>query len=105
MRRQYGKLLPVRGSVVTISVQRESDAEQLQKAAEEKMKTIKENLDDGPYLLLDPNGTRVTDTIPGTVLPFSLKLYKKTLQKNYQRITLYICPAKDFYNDCKLLWN
>ncbi|XP_023814808.1 G2/M phase-specific E3 ubiquitin-protein ligase-like isoform X3 [Oryzias latipes] len=35
--------------------------------------------------------------IPGTEVPFTLKEYKEALGKAYQRITLYICTAEDFF--------
>ncbi|CAK6963866.1 zinc finger protein 271-like isoform X1 [Scomber scombrus] len=94
-RNENGKLEPVRGTVVPISVPQGSDAKQLQKAAEQKLKTINKDLNGRPCLLLYPDGTEITN-IPGTEIPFSLKQYKETVGKNYQRITLYICTAEDF---------
>lgn len=102
MRLKDGELKPVRGSVLPILVQPESDAEQLQKAAEQKMTTFNKNLHGGPYLLLYPDSTKITN-IPGTEIPFSLKQYKEAVGKAYQRITLYICTAEDFLTYCKLL--
>ncbi|XP_034094588.1 uncharacterized protein LOC117561369 isoform X2 [Gymnodraco acuticeps] len=72
------------------------DADELQRAAEQKMKTFDRNVHGGPYVLLYPDGTKIT-TIPGTEVPFTLNEYKEVVGKAYQRITLYICTAEDFF--------
>ncbi|KAK1904309.1 G2/M phase-specific E3 ubiquitin-protein ligase [Dissostichus eleginoides] len=74
----------------------ESDADELQRAAEQKMKTFDRNVHGGPYVLLYPDGTKITN-IPGTEVPFTLNEYKEAVGKAYQRITLYICTAEDFF--------
>lgn len=71
------------------------NAEQLLKAAEQKMKDFNKNLQVGPYFLLYPDGTKISN-IPGSDTPFTLKAYKDALGKAYQRITVYICTAEDF---------
>ncbi|TKS86258.1 hypothetical protein D9C73_020375 [Collichthys lucidus] len=71
----------------------------------EKLKTFHKNLHGGPYVLLYPDGTKITD-IPGTDVPFTLKEYKEALGKAYQSITLHICTAKDFftsYSECIII--
>lgn len=45
-------LKPVRGMVLPLIVNPEVDAEQLLKAAEQKMKDFNKNIRSGPYLLL-----------------------------------------------------
>nr|XP_033966997.1 uncharacterized protein LOC117467468 [Pseudochaenichthys georgianus] len=52
------------------------------------MKTFDRNLHGGPYVLLYPDGTKITN-IPGTEVPFTLNKYKEVVGKAYQRITLY----------------
>lgn len=95
-----GGLKAVRGTVLPILVRPELNADKLQRAAEQKLKTFHRNLHGGPYVLLYPDGTKITD-IPGTDVPFTLKDYKEALGKAYQRITLYICTAEDFFTSCK----
>lgn len=90
----------VRGTVLPLLVGTDADAHELQRAAEQKLKTFHSNLQDGPYFLLYPDGTKTTN-IPGTEVPFTLKAYKEALGKAYQRITLYICKAEDFLTSCE----
>ncbi len=97
---ESGVLKPVRGMVLPLSVKPHSNAEQLLKAAVQKMRDFNKNLPCGPYLLLYPDGTKITN-IPGTDTPFSLEHYKKAIGKAYQRITVYICRAADFPGNCK----
>ncbi|KAJ8000005.1 hypothetical protein DPEC_G00200320 [Dallia pectoralis] len=87
-------LKPVRGMALPLKVQPTLDAEQLQQAAEQKMKDFYKDLD-GTFILLYPDGTKIIN-IPGTETAFSLKQYKKTVRKNYHRITVYICQTEDF---------
>ncbi|XP_034052810.1 G2/M phase-specific E3 ubiquitin-protein ligase-like isoform X1 [Gymnodraco acuticeps] len=96
MRLKDGVLKTVRGTVLPLLMRPESDADELQRAAEQKMKTFDRNLHGGPYVLLYPDGTKIT-TIPGTEVPFTLNEYKEVVGKAYQRITLYICTAEDFF--------
>ncbi|XP_078790690.1 uncharacterized protein LOC101163634 isoform X37 [Oryzias latipes] len=97
MRLQDGGLKAARGTVLPLLVQPEVDATELQRAAEQKLKAFHRKLHGGPFLLLYPDGTKINN-IPGTEVPFTLKEYKETLGKAYQRITLYICAAEDFSN-------
>lgn len=46
-----GVLKPARGTVLPILVQPQSDTEQLQRAAEHKLRAFYKNLHDGPYIL------------------------------------------------------
>ncbi|XP_023821388.1 uncharacterized protein LOC101163634 isoform X17 [Oryzias latipes] len=96
MRLQDGGLKAARGTVLPLLVQPEVDATELQRAAEQKLKAFHRKLHGGPFLLLYPDGTKINN-IPGTEVPFTLKEYKETLGKAYQRITLYICAAEDFF--------
>ncbi|XP_040905180.1 G2/M phase-specific E3 ubiquitin-protein ligase-like [Toxotes jaculatrix] len=95
MKIKDGGLKTVRGMVLPLMVHPEINAEQLRKAAEQKMKDFNKKLQDGPYFLLYPDGTKIAN-IPGTDKPFTLKAYKEALGKAYQRITVYICTAEDF---------
>ncbi|XP_048112140.1 LOW QUALITY PROTEIN: G2/M phase-specific E3 ubiquitin-protein ligase-like [Alosa alosa] len=61
------------------------------------MKDFNKNLQDGLYFLLYPDGTKIVN-IPGTKTPFTLQAYKDALGKAFQRITVYICSAQDFYS-------
>lgn len=73
MRMKDGVLKPVRGMVLPLAVPPGWDAEQLRKAAEQKLIAFNKNLQSGPYFLLYPDGTKITN-IPGTETAFSLKL-------------------------------
>ncbi|XP_076002263.1 G2/M phase-specific E3 ubiquitin-protein ligase-like isoform X3 [Genypterus blacodes] len=95
MRLKDGGLKTVRGSVLPLLVRPELDADELQRAAEQKLKAFHRNLHGGPYVLLYPDGTKIS-YVPGTEVPFTLKAYKEAFGKAYQRITLYICTAEDF---------
>ncbi|KAJ8246488.1 hypothetical protein GJAV_G00268380, partial [Gymnothorax javanicus] len=50
-----GVLKPVRGMVLPLAVKPESDAEELYKAAVQKMQAFNKNLETGPYFLLYPD--------------------------------------------------
>ena len=65
MRLKDGVLKTVRGTVLPLLIRPESDADELQRAAEQKMKTFDRNVHGGPYVLLYPDGTKITN-IPGT---------------------------------------
>ncbi|XP_040904285.1 G2/M phase-specific E3 ubiquitin-protein ligase-like [Toxotes jaculatrix] len=91
MKIKDGGLKTVRGMVLPLMVHPEINAEQLRKAAEQKMKDFNKKLQDGPYFLLYPDGTKIAN-IPGTDKPFTLKAYKEALGKAYQRITvIFLC--------------
>ncbi|XP_029978180.1 uncharacterized protein LOC115410603 isoform X3 [Sphaeramia orbicularis] len=92
-----GELKPVRGMVLPLAVHPRVGAEELCKAAELKMRDFDKNLQGGPYFLLYPDGTKIVN-LPGTDRPFTLQAYKDALGKAYQRITVYICTAEDFYS-------
>ncbi|XP_057702965.1 uncharacterized protein LOC130922294 isoform X2 [Corythoichthys intestinalis] len=96
-----GMLKPVRGMVLPLAVNPGSDVEQLLRAAEKRLTDFNRNFEGGPYLLVYPDGTKVT-SIPGTEKPFSLKDYKEAVGKAYQRVTLYLCTADDYneINNC-----
>lgn len=100
MQLKDGGLKTARGAVLPILVGPELDADELQRAAEQKLKAFHRNLHGGPYVLLYPESTKITN-ISGTEVPFTLKEYKEALGKAYQRITLYICTTEDFFTSCK----
>ncbi|XP_049460033.1 uncharacterized protein LOC125905826 [Epinephelus fuscoguttatus] len=96
MRLKDGGLKTVRGTVLPLLVRPECNADELQRAAEQKLKAFHQNLRGGPYVLLYPDGTKIVN-VPGTEVLFNLKDYKEALGKAYQRITLYICTCEDFF--------
>ncbi|XP_039527427.1 G2/M phase-specific E3 ubiquitin-protein ligase-like [Pimephales promelas] len=63
--------------------------------AETKLKNFNKDMEEGPYILLYPDGSEVIN-IPGTQMPFTLKDYKTEIGKQYSRINLFICRQKDF---------
>ncbi|KAK1902774.1 G2/M phase-specific E3 ubiquitin-protein ligase [Dissostichus eleginoides] len=73
-----GVLKTVRGTVLPLLMRPESDADELQRAAEQKMKTFDRN-----YMAVPTYCSTLT--------------YKEAVGKAYQRITLYICTAEDFF--------
>ncbi|MGL4897395.1 MAG: hypothetical protein ACRC31_03060 [Cetobacterium sp.] len=58
--------------------------------AVKKMKDFNKDMEEGPYVLLYPDGSEVIH-VPGTQKPFTLKEYKSEIGKPYQRINLFIC--------------
>ncbi|XP_035038211.1 uncharacterized protein LOC118124472 [Hippoglossus stenolepis] len=95
MQMTKGWLRAVRGMVLPVRVRPGADAEELLKAAKQKMKDFNTNAHVGPYVLLFADGTKIIN-VPGTETAFSLKLYKETVKKAYQRITVYLCTVKDY---------
>ncbi|XP_039543841.1 G2/M phase-specific E3 ubiquitin-protein ligase isoform X3 [Pimephales promelas] len=100
MWRHGGVLKPIRGKTLPLDVQPIWSSEQLLIAAEKKVRDFNQDMEEGPYVLLYPDGSEVKN-IPGTNTPFKLHLYKEAIGKAYQRITLFICTFQDFLaNDC-----
>lgn len=95
MWRHNGVLKSMRGKTLPLEVQPNWSSEQLLTAAEKKVKDFNQDMEEGPYVLLYPDGSEVKN-IPGTNTPFKLQLYKEALGKAYQRITLFICKGQDF---------
>ncbi|XP_056624921.1 G2/M phase-specific E3 ubiquitin-protein ligase-like isoform X3 [Triplophysa dalaica] len=95
MWRHNGVLKPVRGKTLPLEVQPNWSSEQLLTAAVKKVKDFNQDIQDGPYVLLYPDGAEVKH-IPGTNTPFRIELYKEALGKAYQRITLFTCTVQDF---------
>ncbi|XP_076616604.1 G2/M phase-specific E3 ubiquitin-protein ligase-like [Chaetodon auriga] len=90
-----GVLKPQRGKTVCLSTHPDITALDLLTEAVRKMRDFNKDLDEGPFLLLYPDGSEVIN-IPGTQRPFTLKAYKEAIGKSYQRITIFICQKKDF---------
>lgn len=90
-----GGIKPQRGRTLSLLTHPDVTAPYLLDQALKKMRDFDQNLDDGPFILLYPDGSEVVN-IPGTQIPFVLKKYKEEIGKSYQRITIYICPKKDF---------
>nr|XP_021328571.1 G2/M phase-specific E3 ubiquitin-protein ligase-like isoform X1 [Danio rerio] len=100
MERHCGVLKPLRGKRLPLEVETNWTSEQVLIAGKKKVKDFNQDMEDGPYVLLYPDGSEVKN-IPGTNTPFKLQLYKEAIGKAYQRITLYICTVEDFFaTDC-----
>lgn len=96
MERHCGVLKPLRGKRLPLEVETNWTSEQVLIAGKKKVKDFNQDMEDGPYVLLYPDGSEVKN-IPGTNTPFKLQLYKEAIGKAYQRITLYICTVEDFF--------
>ncbi|RVE63364.1 hypothetical protein OJAV_G00135520 [Oryzias javanicus] len=92
---QKGGLRPQRGKNISLQTDRGNTATSLLNQAVKKMKDFNNDVKDGPFVLLYPDGTEVVN-IPGTQKPFTVEAYKHELGRPYQRITLYICLKEDF---------
>ncbi|XP_076737569.1 G2/M phase-specific E3 ubiquitin-protein ligase-like [Maylandia zebra] len=92
---QQTDLKPLRGKTLPLFITPEITAPDLLKQAVEKMRTFNKDLVEGPYVLLYPDCTEVIN-VPGTERPFRLADYKEEIGKNYNRISLFICPESDF---------
>lgn len=90
-----GGLKPVRGKTLCLSTDPDITALDLLNHAVKKMRDFNKDLDEGPFVLLYPDGSEVI-TIPGTQRPFTLQTYKAEIGRSYQRITVFICPKKQF---------
>ncbi|XP_063336843.1 uncharacterized protein LOC134632147 [Pelmatolapia mariae] len=92
---QQTDLKPVRGKTLPLSISPEITAPDLLKQAVEKMRAFNKDLVEGPYVLLYPDCTEVIN-VPGSERPFRLADYKEEIGKNYNRISLFICPESHF---------
>ena len=90
-----GGVKPQRGKTLCLSTHPDITAPDLLNQAVKKMRDFNKDLDEGPFLLLYPDGSEVIN-IPGTQRPFTLKTYKAETGRPYQRITIFICSKKDF---------
>ncbi|XP_062410407.1 G2/M phase-specific E3 ubiquitin-protein ligase-like [Sardina pilchardus] len=90
-----GVLKPWRGRSISLSTHPDISGPDLLDEAVRKMRDFNKDLDEGPFLLLYPDGSEVIN-IPGTQIPFSLKAYKEEIGKQYQRIVIFICQKEDF---------
>ncbi|XP_038146879.1 G2/M phase-specific E3 ubiquitin-protein ligase-like, partial [Cyprinodon tularosa] len=90
-----GVLKPKRGKTIFLSTHPDITALDLLNEAVRKMRDFNKDLDEGPFLLLYPDGSEVIN-IPGTQRPFTLKAYKEEIGKTYQRVIIFICQKKDF---------
>ncbi|XP_032363602.1 G2/M phase-specific E3 ubiquitin-protein ligase-like, partial [Etheostoma spectabile] len=90
-----GVLKPKRGKTISFSTHPDITALDLLNEAVRKMRDFNKDLDEGPFLLLYPDGSEVIN-IPGTQRPFTLKAYKEEIGKSYQRVIIFICQKKDF---------
>lgn len=87
---------PVRGSVVMVTVNSNSSADDIVNASIQKMELCNALFPKMEYLLTYPDGTPVIN-IPGTQTDFTLVEYNRFLAKPFQKTTLYLRPK------CKLL--
>ncbi|XP_066568305.1 uncharacterized protein LOC136755536 [Amia ocellicauda] len=90
-----GILKRKRGNTVPVAVNPLSSAEDILACAKKKLKSVYDNIPEGPYFLLYPDGS-IVQTIPGSAEPFILADYKTSVGKPYQRVTLFICLKEDF---------
>lgn len=89
-----GGVKPLRGKTLRLSTHPDITAPDLLDQAVKKMKDFNKDLDDGPFVLLYPDGSEVIN-VPGTQIPFMLNKYKEEIGKTYQRINIFICSKKD----------
>lgn len=85
---------PLRGKTLCLSTHPDITAPDLLDQAVKKMKDFNKGLDDGPFILLYPDGSEVIN-VPGTQIPFMLNKYKEEIGKTYQRINIFICSKED----------
>lgn len=100
---QQTDLKPLRGKTLPLFITPEITAPDLLKQAVEKMRTFNKDLVEGPYVLLYPDCTEVIN-VPGTERPFRLADYKEEIGKNYNRISLFICPESHFKRGLLILY-
>lgn len=97
----------MRGKNLPLNVDPMWSSEQLLAAAVKKQKDFNQDMEDGEYILLYPDGSQIKN-IPGTDTPFTIGQYKEAIGKAYQRITLYICTIEDLskskYWNCMFLY-
>ncbi|XP_072572064.1 G2/M phase-specific E3 ubiquitin-protein ligase-like isoform X1 [Paramormyrops kingsleyae] len=94
MNKTKNGLRPMRGKNLPVHVDPQWSSEQLLAAALKKQKDFNQDMEDGEYVLLYPDGSQIKN-IPGTDTPFTIGKYKEAIGKAYQRITLYICTLED----------
>lgn len=94
MRKTKHGFKPIRGKCLPLQVEPQWSSEKLLAAAWKKLKDFNQDLKDGEYVLLYPDGSQIKH-IPGTETPFTIEKYKEAIGKAYQRITLYICTLED----------
>lgn len=92
---QNGSLKPLRGKTLPLALDPQTTADDLLALAVKKMTDFNKDLEEGPYILLYPDGSEII-YIPGTQKPFLLKDYKVEMGKPYARLSLFICSKKDF---------
>ncbi|KAJ8370773.1 hypothetical protein SKAU_G00108010 [Synaphobranchus kaupii] len=92
---QNGSLKPLRGKTLPLALDPQTTADDLLALAVKKMTDFNKDLQEGPYILLYPDGSEII-YIPGTQKPFLLKDYKVEMGKPYARLSLFICSKKDF---------
>lgn len=85
----------IRGKTLPLQVEPQWSSEKLLPAAMKKLKHFNQEMKDGEYVLLYPDGPEIKH-IPGTETPITIEKYKEAIGKAYQRITLYICTLEDF---------
>lgn len=90
----------MRGKNLPLHVDPQWSSEQLLPAAVKKQKDFNQDMEDGEYVLLYPDGSQIKN-IPGTDTPFTTGQYKEAIGKAYQRITLYISTLEDLLSKSK----
>ncbi|XP_025755010.1 uncharacterized protein LOC112842514 [Oreochromis niloticus] len=92
---------PIRGKTLPLNIEPSWSSEKLLGAAIKKLKDFNQDMEDGEYILLYPDGSQIKN-IPGTGTPFTIELSKEAIGKSYQRIKLFFCTLEDFLSECHL---
>ena len=97
---EESNLKPKRGKRLALKVPRDAPYKVLCEKAVDKWKTYNSNLyEEGEgYVLLLEDGKEAL-FLPGPAKEFfSLQRYQEEVGKDFKRITLYLCTAKEFYH-------
>jgi len=86
-----------RGKRITLKVNNKDDALNIRIKAQQKWIQFYPNLYnvERDYLLLYESGELI-ENLPGSSEKFSLQRYREEIDKDYKRITLYLCMKEDF---------
>lgn len=94
-----GVLKPRRGKSQVIRVKATSNKSEIIGKAVAKHSRFDQSFDDSvAYTLLYPDFSEAV-FIPGTSDMFTLSAYKEAIGKDYQRLTFYIIPFDEFYDE------
>ena len=85
----------IRRKTLPLDVETDWPSDQLLAAVTKNLRDFNQDMEDGEYVLLYPDGTMVKE-IPGTETPFTIERYKEAIGKAYQRITLFVCNIDSY---------